>query len=829
MQNFDFKKIIPHLLIVLGFAIFSLVYCYPALQGKVLAQHDLLNWEAMYHQSETYYDSTGINPLWTNSMFGGMPSYTIGTPHSNNYIGNINKITTGILAKPSYHFFLAMLCFYILMMAIGINRWIAVIGSFAYAFATYNVVIIAVGHETKMLSIAYMPSVLAGMIWLYRGRFAIGSIVTALGLVLFIGAGHWQVLYYSFFIFGGYFISKLYETLKSKGNMRNFWIATSISLGIALLAVGTMSTGLLTTKEYAKTTMRGGESELTINKDPNKKAGGLDKDYAFAWSNGVGETFCLMVPYLYGGSMSEPLDKAPETEALVGGQISSAPLYWGPQNNGISGPVYFGAIICFLFVLGFLVVKSPHKWWIMIISLITIMMSWGNHFKELNYFLFDHLPMYNKFRVPSMILIIPQLLFPILGMWGLMEIVRGNIPKEEMIKKLKIAGGITAGLCLLFAFGGSMFFDYSNTTIDAQFPKQLLEPLKDDRKALAMKSSLTSAVYILLAAGLIWAFIKEKLNQNLLIAGIGILVFIDLYNVSKNYLNEENYEDETDHEAAFTPRQVDLEILKDKDPYFRVIDFSRNVYNDAIPSYFFKNVGGYSPAKMELYQDLIDVQMGGAQSGGKFNKTVLDMLNTKYIIFNGPNNQVVYQPNTEANGNAWFVNEVKTVNTADEEMKALTSNSLGDTTVVPNAFNSKTTVIIKNDFAKGIAGYQFGKDSAAFIKLSTYGLNDLSFISNNAQNGIAVFSDIWYPYGWEATIDGKPADIMRANYVLRALKVPAGQHTIEFHFRPKSYALGSKLTLYSNLLLAAVFALAIFFIVKSNKKEDETTSAAPAL
>ncbi len=821
MQSISFKKLLPHLLIILGFAVFSLVYCYPALQGKSLTQHDLMNWEAMFHQSRTYYDSTGINPLWTNSMFGGMPAYTIGYPVNKNYVSEITYTFIEVMAKPAYHFFLAMACFYVLMIVMRINRWLSVIGAFAYAFSTYNVVIIAVGHETKMLSIAYFPAVLAGVILLYRGRLAIGTILLSLSLTLMIGVGHWQVLYYAFFVFGGYVICKLIETIRNKTPIKKFLIPSAIGLVIVGIGAATCMSTLLPTREYTKFTMRGGESELTINKDPNKKAGGLDKDYAFSWSNGVMETFCAMIPYLYGGSMSEPIDKAPETEALVGGQLQSAPLYWGPQKMGISGPVYFGAIICFLFVLGCIIVKSPHKWWIIAVCALTIMMSWGDNFKALNYFLFDNLPMYNKFRVPSMILLVPEMLFPILAIWGLMDIASGKIAGEELIKKLKIAAGITAGICLLFAFGGSMFFDYSNATIDAQFPKQLIEPLKQDRQALATKSSLISASFILLSAALIWGYAKDKLNKNLLIGGIGLLIFIDLISVAKNYLNENNYEDTLSLEEVFAPRPVDMEVLKDTDPYYRVLDLSRNVYNDAFAAYHFKNVGGYSPAKMEHYQDLIDVQMGGAQSQGKFNAEVLNMLNTKYIIFQaGQQGQVAYQPNPNANGNAWFVQEVKTVKTADEEMMAMNAAALGDTAVVPNAFDSKNTAVMREEFAKSLSGYSFGKDSAATIKLTKYGMNDLSFVSNNTQDGVAVFSDIWYPLGWEATIDGKPAEIMRANYVLRALKIPAGQHTIEFHFRPHSYALGAKLAVSGNIALFALIAIAGFFFMKGKKTEE---------
>lgn len=820
MQSFDFKKLLPHLYIIAAFAIISVVYCLPALQGKVLSQHDNISWKAMYHETEAYFDSTGINPLWTNNMFGGMPNYTIGIPESDNYVGMVHLLATGLLAKPANYLFLAMVCFYILMVVMRIDRWLGLIGGLAYTFATYNVVIIGAGHDTKMLAIAYMPAVLAGLISIYRGAWLGGGALMGISLALMVGSNHYQVMYYAAIMIVFYFFGKLVLTIKNKENLGKFVTSSVIAGAIALASLGTSMAYILTTKEYAKVTMRGGESELTINKTEAKKAGGLDKDYAFRWSNGIGETFCFMIPYLYGGSTSEPIEKAPQTEALVGGQTDRIPMYWGPQaETGIfSGPVYFGAVICFLFVLGIVVVRSAHKWWIVAVCILTIMMSWGKNLPSFNYWLFDTLPMYNKFRTPTIILIIPQLLFPMLGIWGLSEILKGNVSKEEAWKKVKLAAGITAGICVLFALAGGMFFNFTNATFDAQLPQQLMGPLKEDRQALATKSSLTSAVYILIAASLIWAFVKDKINRNIMVGGIGLIVAIDLISVASNYLNEANYEDPSDYEAMFQPRQVDQAIMQDKDPYYRVLDLSKNTYNDAIQAYFHKCIGGYSPAKMEIYQDLIDVQLGGAQSGGKFNAQVLNMLNAKYIIFQpGQQQQAMYQPNPAALGNAWFVNEVQWAKTADEEMQMLNAPPLGDTAFNPNAFNPARTAVVRANFEGQLAGYQFGKDSAASIQLTKYGLNDLSFVSNNSQNGFAVFSDIWYPYGWEAYVDGKQTEIIRANYVLRAIKIPAGQHTIEFKFRPQSFATGNTIAMFSSLLLIGLMLAGIFMGLKGSK------------
>lgn len=823
MQSFDFKKLLPHVYVVVAFAIISLVYCFPALEGKKLSQHDFISWKAMYHETEAYHDSTGINPLWTNSMFGGMPNYTIGVPESNNYIAKIQEVFYALFAKPANFLFMAMLCFYILMLVMRIDRWLGLIGALAYAFATYNVVIIGAGHETKMMAISYMPAVLAGLILIYRGSFIGGGALMGISLALMVGSNHYQVLYYAAIMIGFYLIGKLIVTIRNKENISRFFISSAVAGIVAAASMGTAMCYILPTKEYAKVTMRGGESELTINKTETKKAGGLDKDYAFRWSNGIGETLCFMIPYLYGGSTSEPIEKAPETEALVGGQTATIPLYWGPQaETGIfSGPVYFGAAICFLFVLGMLVVRSAHKWWILAVCVLTVMMSWGKNLPGFNYWLFDNLPMYNKFRTPTIVLIIPQLLFPMLGIWGLSEILKNNLSKEEVWKKVKIAAGSTAGLCVLLGLAGGMFFDFTNPAFDSQLPQQIMGALKSDRASLATRSSLTSAVYILITAGLIWAFVKDKINRNILVAGIGLVVAIDLISVASNYLNDDNYQDASDFEAMFQPRPVDQQIMQDKDPYYRVLDVSRNTYNDAIQAYFHKCIGGYSPAKMEIYQDLIDVHLGGTQSQGKFNAQVLNMLNTKYIIFRAGQQQEVYQPNPGALGNAWFVNEVKWAKNADEEMLLMAAPSLGDTQTVDNAFDPANTAIVRANFEKQLSGYQFGKDSNASIRLTKYGLNDLQFVSQNASDGLAVFSDIWYPYGWEAYIDGKQVEIIRANYVLRAIKIPAGNHQIEFRFRPQSFATGNTIAMISSILLIGLLLAGVYMAVKGKNQEQE--------
>ena len=588
------------------------------------------------------------------------------------------------------------------------------------------------------------------------------------------------------------------------GRLKQFFISSAIAAGTIALGVGPSMPALLTTAEYAKETMRGGTSELSGH--DKKTNGGLDKDYAFRWSNGIGETFCLMIPYLYGGSSSEKAEKAPKTSEAIGGAAEELPLYWGPQPF-ISGPVYFGAVVCFLFVLGLLAVKNEHKWWMLVASFIFIMLSWGKNFEGVNYFLFDTIPYLNKFRTPSMALVIPQFLFPLLGVWAVQYII-DNKNNPESWKQIKLAAGITVGLCVLLGVGGSIFFDFTGGADDRLQP-EMVKLLKEDRASLAMRSGLGSAVFILLAVGLLWAYLKDKLKPAMLFAGLALLVVADLIPMSSNYLNQDNYVDASEYDNAFEPRQVDNAIMQDPDPYYRVLDLTRDTYNDAVQAYFHKCIGGYHPAKMEIYQDLIDRHMSRT-----FNAEVLNMLNTKYIIAGPRGGEPKAIPNPLACGNAWFVKEIKWVATADDEMNALNAPEIGDTAEAPGSFQARNTAVVRNTFKSQVGDFVPVADSTASVKLSSYGLDDISFSSHNSQAGFAVFSDIYYDKGWKAYIDEKEAPIVRANYVLRALKVPAGDHKIDFRFRPASFYNGKKVAIVSSVLLVLLCAGAFYPLVK---------------
>ncbi len=810
-MQFDFKKLRLDILAIVAFAVISLLYCLPQLQGKKLSQHDNISWQGMAHEAMAYHDSTGKDVLWTNSMFGGMPSYTsyIGATNTN-YSGYIQILLEG-LGKPAYFFFIAMMCFYILMRVLGVNKWLGMIGAFAYAFSSYNGIIISVGHDTKMLTMAYLPAAIAGLYLIYKEKWLTGAAIWGVSIALMVTNNHFQVIYYYLFIFVAFGVVMLLMAVKS-GKLKEFAISSAIALGVGLIGAGPAMTSVLTTSEYAKVTMRGGASELSGH--DKKTNGGLDKDYAFRWSNGIGETFCLMIPYLYGGSSGESADKAPKTNEMTGGRADKLPLYWGPQPF-LSGPVYFGAIICFLFVLGLMVVRSPHKWWIVAASIMGIVLSWGKNFEGLNYFLFDHLPMLNKFRTPSMALVVPQFLFPLLGIWAVNEVMEGKTSKDKLLKDLKMAAGITAGLCVLLGLGGSMFFNFSGVE-DAQLQPELVKVLKEDRASLAMMSALKSAAFILAAAALLWAFLTDKIKDVVLISGLALLVVIDLVPVTRTYLNDNNYEEASEYDAVFQPRDVDKAILQDKDPYYRVLDLSKDTYNDAVQAYFHKCIGGYSPAKMETYQDLIDKHLSRG-----FNGQVLNMLNTKYIIVGGQKSAPQVMPNPAACGNAWFVEEVKYAATADDEINSLKAAQLGDTSNMPGAFEPKKTAVMRDKFKSEMGSYTFGKDSAAYVKLDRYGLDEISFKSSNSKDGLAVFSDIYYEMGWKAYVDGKETPIMKADYVLRSIKIPQGAHSIVFKFHPDSFYKGQNIAMVSSILLILI-CLGAFMPLFKKPKGDLT-------
>lgn len=829
--------------IVVGFILIAFIYCMPQFQGKKLNVHDSMSWEASVHQLRAYEDSTGIAPIWSNAMFGGMPTYNYYVNGVKNYVAHVQQIMEAVVPFPASMLFYAMLSFFLLACTLRINKWIGALGAIAYTFATYNPELIASGHITKMYSVGDMPGVLAGFLLIFNGRRLAGAAIMALFMTLLVGHSHFQMVYYTLITLGIAGLVIAINEIKN-GRLQNLLIGAGISLAVTALSFGPSLPVVMATREYTEYTMRGGGSELKkLNGGEQKKNGGLDKEYAFRWSNDIGETFCILVPKLYGGGGREKLGTSSEMyqamtaagvpESSAEQFVENAPTYWGPQPF-LAGPIYFGAIICFLFVLGMLVIRSAHKWWILAVSVLAVLMSTGKNLPALNYFLFDHLPMYNKFRVPAMILVLPQLLFPLMSIWVLNDIFSNKIAKDELWKKIKMAAGITGGLALLLGVGGRMLFDFKSYGLNRtdeqlmqqfqgneQLGQRVVRALVDDRASMAMNSGLASAFFIAAAAALLWLFLKDRIKKEMAIGGLALLVAIDLMPLARNYFNEDNFTDISEYEAQFNPRPVDTEILKDPDPYYRVFDITRDVYNDATLAYHHKLVGGYSAVKMESYQDLIDVHLSGP-----FNAEVLNMLNTKYIIFpGGQNGAPAYQPNPNACGNAWFVNNIRYVANAKEEMEAMKAPAIGDTTQMPGSWSAKQTAIIRESFKKETGGLSvWDKDSAAYVKLDKYGLNEISFVSANSKEGLAVFSDIYYDAGWKAFVDGKETPIIKANYVLRALKLPAGTHKIEFRFHPDSFYGYNGVAMASSLITFLLLGAALFFALRKPKAEAQAQS-----
>lgn len=828
------RSFLPHILIIGIFLIISCVFCLPAFQGKILQQGDFFNWRYMAQQMMQYQDATGHSPFWMNNAFSGFPSVMVSLPSAANWFGKLGSIFIlqdyGHPNNPAPYLFWAMVSFYILMLSLKTNKWLGLIGAIAFAFSSYNPIIITAGHTTKMLDIAYLPAVLAGVLLVYRGKYWLGGMIAGLFLALFFSAGHYQIIYYGGILVGIVVVAKL--VLLSKNGQFKIWLKASvILLAIAATAAATKAVSILPSQKYNKHTIRGGNSELTG--EMHSKGGGLDRDYAFQWSNGVGETLCLLVPNLYGGASGEDIGadshygKALQSLGVAPQQVdqmtTQAPLYWGPQPF-LSGPIYFGAIICLLTILALFVIKSPLKWWLAAAAVFFIILSTGSSLPSINYFLFDHFPMLNKFRTPSMALSAASVIFPMLGIWALRDIFKEKISKEEFLKKLKWSLYIVGGLCVLILLCTYMTMDFKGAS-DAQLMQmagnnpgvgqQLVNAIHADRASAARSDAFRSLIFVLLAAGVLWAFAKGKVKKEMAIAGLGLLICIDEIPVAHRYLNDNHFIEESQYDQQFQPSAADLEIMKDKDPSYRVMNLTTSTFNDAKTSYFHNSIGGYHPAKLEIYQELIENQIS------KLNSSVLDMLNTRYLIVPGAQGQPMVQKNPNACGAAWFVSDIKWAANAQEAMDDLNAPTLQNPSeTVNNSFEPLKTAILRDSLKHYFADFNFGKDSAASIVVKKYSPDTLVYETNNSQNGLAVFSEIYYPEGWTATIDGKKAHILRTNFALRALMIPAGKHQVEFTFTLPGFAEAETISYTGSILLTLFILTGIVVLVLKFRKEE---------
>ncbi|NVO18748.1 MAG: YfhO family protein [Bacteroidetes bacterium] len=802
MANIPIKKYLPYLVAIAVFVVIILAYFNPVLEGKKMKQSDITNWKGMSKEIADYRAKTGKEPLWTNSMFGGMPAYQISVIYKGNLVKYVDTILQLYLPHPAGLVFLYMLGFFILMMVMGIDVWLAIGGSIAFAFCSFFFIIIDVGHESQAHAIGYMAPVLAGIILTYRGKYLLGASLSALFLALELYTNHVQITYYLMIIILIFIISELIFSIYEK-RLTGFFKA-SLFLGIAaILAVGTSTANLWATYEYGKETTRG-KTELTTEK--SNRTSGLDKDYATDWSYGVGETFTLLIPNARGGASNGSLGtNSAAYKAMINNGIpeqqakeysKNMPLYWGTQ-PGVAGPVYLGAIIIFLFILAMFVAENKYKWWLLSATLLSILLAWGKNFMPLTDLFLLHVPGYNKFRAVSMTLVIAEFTIPFLALLGLNKALSGEINRKLLTKYLLYAAGATAGISLIFALFGSSFFTFVSPTDEqykSYFPDWLLSAIREDRASLLRSDAFRSFAFIVLAAGLIWGMINEKIKKQYAVPGLILLMLIDTWAVNRRYVNNDSFVRKSVDATPFQPSQADLFIMKDVDPDFRVFNQTVSPFNDASTSYFHKSIGGYHGAKLRRYQELIEHDLT------KGNMNVFNMLNTKYFIIpdKANNNQPTMQINMEALGNAWFVDSVKLVNNADEEINALDN------------FNPAKTAIIDKRFEAFVKGHSINHDSLSTIKLISYEPNELKYQTNSSGEQLAVFSEIYYEKGWNAYLDGQLLPHFRADYVLRAMIVPSGKHTLVFKFEPKVYEIGEKVSLACSSLLLLLVAGSFF-------------------
>lgn len=815
MKNGLVKKILPHVVAILIFLIVSVLFCKPVLEGNVLNQHDVLGWKGIAQNSFDYKEKHGHFPLWNPNVFSGMPNYQIQLG-GKSVLPDINAIFSLGLPDPIHYFFIACICFYILCMSLGLKPVVGILGALAYAFSTYNPVILSAGHMTKMLSIAYMPLLLAGLILTYEKKYWLGLAVTTLGAVMELSSNHPQINYYFFIVAALVTIGYLVSWIKKK-EWKHIAIAFGITAVSALVGIATVSLPFLIAKEYAKATIRGGKSiSIDGDKVQSEKTTGLDTSYAFQYSFTKSEPLVMLMPNAFGGSSANPLDEnsnvikkltakgLPENSAVQ--VASSLPRYWGGLEL-TSGPAYIGVIVCLLGLIGFVIVKHPLRWGLLAATVLSILMSWGKFFPGFNVFLFENLPLYNKFRAPSMSLVMAQLTLPVIAVLAVQQLFfqpkSREYLKENFKKILYTIGGLVALIAIIY-----IAMDYSSPSdsnlvqrlksmgADDEITRTTIAGLKADRSAMFGGQLLRTLAFAILLIGLIWAYLKNILKPFAIAAILAAVTLVDLMVIDKKYLNEDNYQPKEEQQAEnFTKTALDEQILADKDLSYRVYNSGQDRFSssDFRVSAFHKAIGGYHPAKLRLYQDIIERYLYGAP-----NPQVLNMLNTKYIIAQNPQNgQQTVIPNPDAYGNCWFVKNIKIVKDDVEEIQAIGTTNLKD------------TAIVQQSFATHITQPQW--DSASTIALTKFDNDTMVYTANCNSPQFAVFSEVYYRDGWNAYIDDKKVDYVKADYVLRGLSVPAGKHTIKFIFESKIYKKGV-MTSYIGSYFVLLFVLGGLFM-----------------
>lgn len=828
-DNSFVKKLLPHLVAVSVFLLLTLIYFAPALDKQVLQTHDTTVFAGSSKEIADHRKDFNEEPLWTDSMFGGMPAYLISTQ----YFGNLLKPIHYLLISPGIPIapiLLLMIGFYILLISLRVNPWLAIVGSIAYGFSSYFFIILAAGHNTKAMALAYMAPLIGSVIFAYRRNKLVGTAFLSLFLSLQIIANHLQITYYTLLIILAFGIFELIYVIKKK-DFQPFLKTSLMLLGGVVIAVAVNFASLYTTYEYTKYSMRG-QSELVS--DSSDDTGGLGIQYATQWSYGIDETLTFLIPNLKGGA-SIPFENDSETvKALrknnAAQYIPQFRQYWGTQNLGTSGPVYVGAVALFLFIMGLVLIKGRDKWWILLITIISIMLAWGKNFMPMTSLFFNYFPGYNKFRAITMIMVIAEFCIPLLGILALDKIIKREIDKKEFFKALKIGGGVTMGILLLYLLFPGLAGSFLSQNEGGQLPDWLRDALVTDRKNMLKMDVLRSLFLVGGALTTLYLFFNKKnilpifpgkfmfLNTILL---LGLLISFDMWPVNKRYLNNDNFVSKNKAEASFDPTAADNYILADQEES-RVLNLAvPDPFSEGITSYYHHSIGGYHGAKIRRYQDLISnsISRDISMLGNKLNSATaledlqgafvglnsLNMLNTKYVIFN-PDAQPLVNP--EALGNAWFVDSYRLVDTPDQELGSI------------NGFLPSREAVINSTYESTLNSIELATDTISSIKLTDYRANRLIYSSTSSTHQLAVFSEIYYPKGWKATINGEDLEIIRANYILRAAVIPPGNNEIIFQFKPESYTTGNMVSMGGSIALIIILILALFLEFKKRRANN---------
>lgn len=802
----SFKGLLPHILVVLGFIILALAYFNPVLQGKEIFQSDIVQYIGMAKQQNDFRAETGEEPYWTDAAFGGMPTYQLGANYPHNYI---KKVDTALrfLPRPADYLFLYFIGFYILLLVLKLDYKLAFLGAVAFGFSTYLIIILGVGHNAKAHAIAYMPMVLAGIILCFRGKYIWGFFLLAIAMALEIGANHFQMTYYLLLlvvILGiAYFVDAIQKNL-----LPHFFKSLGVMIAAVILAIGANATNLLATQQYADFSTRG-DTGLTITPEgEDKPQEGLTYDYITEYSYGILESFNLFIPRFMGGSSSEELGEDSQmfsqliqmgaSPAQARSFAENAPTYWGDQPF-VGAPAYIGATVLFLFVFALFLVKGRLKWWIVGGTVLALLLSFGKNFPALTNFFIDYVPLYNKFRAVSSIQVIVELCVPILAVFGLYRLFNDLEKDDEKHYALKWAAIITGGLALLFVLFKSALFSFSggsDSVYVEQMGAEFVRALQEDRKDIFTADTIRSLIFVLLSAGLIWVYLNNKARKNLVIIGFTILILFDLVAVDRRYVNNEDFVAARQMNQPFQQTAADAQILQD-DGHYRVFDVAESPFNTGRTSYFHNSVGGYHAAKPGRMQDLYDFYIS------QNNIEILNMLNVKYFIVpteEGPQ----AQQNPEAFGNAWFVDNVRYVENANEALLSLGEVDLENTAVIHEEYRNRVPANLQ-------------QDPSANIELVSQQPNELVYKSSAAAEQLVIFSEIYYPHGWKTLIDGEEASHFRANYLLRAMVIPAGEHEIVFRFEPEVVETGSSIALASSILLGLLLLGGIFYTFKKRE------------